>query len=179
MMVISGSLCLAAACAEDGEDSAETGANETDGTGGDMSDTSGMGATDTSGAMEDSSGSADADTTGGDGGNNDETWGALFAEVIAPSCDNGYCHGGGTGGLLITDAASTYAALVEVGAMGMACGPTGAVRVVPGNPDASLIVQKLEGTQTCGAAMPKDLPSLSQTEIDRIRAWILDGAMNN
>jgi hypothetical protein len=171
---------LATGCAEEeGEDTGAT-SSETAGTDGDMSGSTGMMDSDTGGG-EDTSGNDSPDTagTGDDGGMGDETWSALFSEVIAPNCDNGYCHGGGIGGLAITDAASTYAALVEVAAMGMACGPTGAVRVVPGDPDGSLIVQKIEGTQSCGAAMPKDLPSLSQADIDRVRAWILDGAMDN
>lgn len=179
-MLFAGALVLATGCVEDeGEDTAATSA-ETAGTDGDPSGSTGTMGSETGGG-EDTSGNDGADTTGAgsDDGTNDETWGAVFSEIIAPNCNNGYCHGGGAAGFSVTDAASTYASLVEVPAMGMACGPTGAVRVVPGDPDASLLIQKLEGTQACGAAMPKDLPALAQSEIDRVRAWILDGAMDN
>jgi len=52
------------------------------------------------------------------------------------------------------------------------------VRVVPSNPDGSLLIMKLEGTQTVGLRMPRDGPPyLSQETIDVIRQWIADGAM--
>jgi hypothetical protein len=50
------------------------------------------------------------------------------------------------------------------------------IRVVPGNPDASFIIQKLEGTQTLGDRMPDGGPYLPQSTTDVIRQWIQDGA---
>ena len=50
------------------------------------------------------------------------------------------------------------------------------IRVVPGNPDASFIIQKLEGTQTLGDRMPDGGPYLQQSTTDVIRQWIQDGA---
>ncbi len=50
------------------------------------------------------------------------------------------------------------------------------IRVIPGNPDASFIIQKLEGTQTLGDRMPDGGPYLPQSTIDVIRQWIQDGA---
>ena len=51
---------------------------------------------------------------------------------------------------------------------------------IPGNPDNSYIIQKLEGRQpTVGARMPLNGPPLSQAEIDQVRAWISSGAPNN
>ncbi len=50
------------------------------------------------------------------------------------------------------------------------------IRVVPGDPDASFIVQKLQGTQTLGDRMPDGGPYLTTATVNVIRQWILDGA---
>jgi hypothetical protein len=51
------------------------------------------------------------------------------------------------------------------------------VRVIPGDPDNSFLVQKLEGTQAFGDRMPQDGPPfLPLATIDVIRQWIQDGA---
>jgi len=50
------------------------------------------------------------------------------------------------------------------------------IRVVPGDPDASFIIQKLDGTQTVGARMPDGGPYLTTATINVIRQWIQDGA---
>jgi len=56
----------------------------------------------------------------------------------------------------------------------------GLIRVVPGDPDKSYLVMKLEGTQIThggtGAQMPFGAPPLSPDKIARIRQWITDGA---
>lgn len=48
--------------------------------------------------------------------------------------------------------------------------------VVPGDPDASAIVQKLEGRYVRGARMPKDRTPWSVAEIALVRRWIQEGA---
>ena len=50
------------------------------------------------------------------------------------------------------------------------------LRAAPGNPDASYIVQKLEGTAAQGARMPFGGPYLPQDRIDLVRRWIAAGA---
>ena len=50
------------------------------------------------------------------------------------------------------------------------------IRVVPGDPDASFIIQKLDGTQTVGERMPAGGPFLTTAKINVIRQWIQDGA---
>jgi len=50
------------------------------------------------------------------------------------------------------------------------------IRVVPGDPDASFIIQKLQGTQTLGDRMPDGGPYLTTATVNVIRQWILDGA---
>lgn len=56
-------------------------------------------------------------------------------------------------------------------------------RIAPGDPDASYLVHKIQGTQAAvggsGSRMPKGLPALAPAEIDIIRDWIEDGARDN
>jgi hypothetical protein len=51
------------------------------------------------------------------------------------------------------------------------------IRVIPGNPDGSFIIRKLEGTQTLGDRMPLGGPYLPQSTIEVIRQWIQDGTL--
>jgi hypothetical protein len=48
--------------------------------------------------------------------------------------------------------------------------------VRPGDPDASYLIQKLEGRAAVGARMPLGAPALPQATIDVIRQWITQGA---
>ena len=54
------------------------------------------------------------------------------------------------------------------------------IRVVPGDPDKSYLIMKLEGTQDqhggVGARMPFGAPPLSPDKIAKIRKWISEGA---
>jgi hypothetical protein len=60
-------------------------------------------------------------------------------------------------------------------------GKSGAIRVVPGNPDASYLIQKLEGAPgIVGQRMPRtNGPFLTPGQISIIRRWIQLGAPNN
>jgi len=70
------------------------------------------------------------------------------------------------------DAPVSYAHLVNV--------PSGQVpslmRVKPGDPNNSYIIQKLSGTAAVGERMPFGGPYLSKATIDLIRLWIAEGA---
>lgn len=103
---------------------------------------------------------------GGGDGNGNGTPTVSYALDIQPvlTQDCIVCHGG-AGGLSV----DTYAGL-------MAGGNSGAV-VVPGDPDQSRLIQRLEGT--IQPTMPLNAPELTTAEIDRIRQWILEGALNN
>ena len=53
------------------------------------------------------------------------------------------------------------------------------IRVVPFDPDASLLIQKLDGTQTVGEPMPAGgRAPLKTATINVIRQWIQDGALH-
>jgi hypothetical protein len=54
------------------------------------------------------------------------------------------------------------------------------LRVKPGDPDNSYLIQKLEGAAgISGSRMPLGGPFLDRETIDKIRSWIQDGAPNN
>ena len=91
--------------------------------------------------------------------------------IFTPICTN--CHIGATAprGLRL-DAANSYALLVNVASSEV----PGTLRVSPGNPDASYIVQKLQGNAAVGARMPFGGPYLSQAQIDLVRGWVAAGA---
>lgn len=111
------------------------------------------------------------------------TWPAIHARVIQPSCASAIgCHGPEprSAALDLSSEAAGYAALVGVAAStdittGAVCGGMGRTRVVPGDPDGSLLVEKLEGAPACGSAMPFGSP-LSATAMTAIRDWIAAGA---
>lgn len=48
--------------------------------------------------------------------------------------------------------------------------------VVPGNPDGSGLVDKIEPSPQFGSRMPQGGPFLSQSDINLIRTWIAEGA---
>ena len=59
-------------------------------------------------------------------------------------------------------------------------GRSGATLVIPGDPDNSYLIRKLEGRDIAGLRMPRnDGPFLTEGQILVIRQWILDGAPNN
>jgi hypothetical protein len=91
--------------------------------------------------------------------------------VFTPTCTQ--CHEGAAAPLgLRLDAASAYAMLVNA--------PSTEVpslnRVTPGDPDASYLIQKLEGRASVGGQMPLGQPPLPQATIAVIRQWIANGA---
>ena len=54
------------------------------------------------------------------------------------------------------------------------------VRVVPGDPDRSYLVKKMEGgAGMVGDRMPRLAPPLPKAEVELIRAWITRGAPND
>ena len=100
------------------------------------------------------------------------TFASIQANVFTPICVA--CHAGATAPLgLRLASANSYALLVGV--------PSGEepslLRVEPGDPNNSYLIQKLEGTAATGGRMPLDGTPLSQADINVIRQWIIDGAL--
>lgn len=100
---------------------------------------------------------------------------ASVYEIISASCVG--CHGAGKT-LDLSTAELALAGLVGVEAQYAACVSDGGVtpvRVVAGDPAASLLIAKLEGTQSCGKQMPpKALLAAEQVAV--FRAWVAAGA---
>jgi mono/diheme cytochrome c family protein len=57
----------------------------------------------------------------------------------------------------------------------------GGKRVLPGNPDDSVLVKKLAATvpATLGQKMPLNYPQLTADEVEIVRTWIAEGALDN
>jgi hypothetical protein len=97
---------------------------------------------------------------------------SIQAHVFTPICT--VCHiGAGAPHGLRLDAADSYNLLVGI--------PSDEVpsllRVKPGDPSSSYVIQKLEGHAAVGERMPLGGPYLAGDVIAVIRQWITDGAM--
>jgi hypothetical protein len=93
-----------------------------------------------------------------------------------PACTQ--CHnavGSRFNGLDLS-ASVSYTNLVNVASRGR----VGAVRVIPGDPENSYLIHKLEGRSTiAGVRMPLNGPYLTSGQVLVIRRWIETGAPNN
>jgi len=114
------------------------------------------------------------------------TWTQAIAVFASNSCSAIGCHNsqgfasGGLGGL--DDFDIGYDELV--GAAVECVGGTFTARVVPGNPEGSFLLDKLEITPECGSPMPSGvqfgtLPPVSPADKQLLRSWILSGAPKN
>ncbi len=99
----------------------------------------------------------------------------IQTNVFTPSCATAGCHaGGGAAAGLSLEAANSYAQLVGIASSQVA----GILRVGPGDPNNSYLIQKMEGTAAVGAVMPTG-GALPQATIDVVRQWITDGAIDD
>lgn len=99
----------------------------------------------------------------------------IQASVFTPDCATSGCHSGANPSAnLNLESGSSYANLVGINATQDA----GVQRVNPGNPDQSYLITKLEGPGAMGGQMPPTSP-MPQAEIDVIRQWITDGAIDD
>ena len=109
--------------------------------------------------------------TGGGSGGITADFKSIQDNVFTPICT--VCHAGGAApqGLRL-DSANSYNLLVNV--------PSNEVpslmRIKPGDPDNSYLVQKIEGHAAVGGQMPLGGPPLSAEQIAAIRQWVTDGA---
>lgn len=127
--------------------------------------------------------SADAATDASTDAATLESWSAIYADILMPRCSS--CHNApGSGGLNMSSASTAYDELL-LAAEGPSCTGMG-TRVVPGNAAGSLIIQKLTlpEDQVCGNPMPRPTGGaaymqLPAGQIERIRTWINQGALEN
>jgi hypothetical protein len=102
-------------------------------------------------------------------------FGSIQENIFTPICS--VCHaGGGAPEGLRLDAADSYNLLVGVPSTEV----PSLMRVKPGDPANSYIIQKLQGHAAVGAQMPDGCPTtqpcLSATTIGFIQQWITNGA---
>jgi hypothetical protein len=97
---------------------------------------------------------------------------AVRDDILLPSCGFSTCHGSGTGDLTL-DEAGAHAALVDAPSAAAA----GEILVVPGDPDGSYLVKKLEGAAgIVGDPMPPPSGGMAPADLAAIRSWIAQGA---
>jgi hypothetical protein len=100
---------------------------------------------------------------------------SIQARIFSPNCTQ--CHAGASAPLGFSlEASVSYGNLVNVQSVEV----PELMRVRPGQPDSSYLVWKIEGTSgIAGGRMPSGLSPLSAEEIQAIRDWIADGALQN
>ncbi len=105
----------------------------------------------------------------------------VYAEVFSMhSCDSGYCHGAGSGGMDSANADELFTALVGMDAAQAVCGLT--QRVVPGDPESSILWMRvrpleLDDDPPCAKKMPGSSQSgLPAEQAQMVYDWILAGA---
>ena len=121
------------------------------------------------------------------------TFTRVWTEVLSgKGCAGEFCHGAGTGTLSMGDKADAYLSLVGVPAQGPACSQSGQLRVSPGKPEESLLLEKMSTmAPSCGDPMPIGVrfdpnclspsPAVCTTaaEIELVRGWIAAGALDD
>ena len=98
----------------------------------------------------------------------------IQTNVFTPSCASASCHGASAAADLNLESGNSHAMLVGIASSQ----EPGILRVAPNDPGNSYLIQKMEGTAATGARMPTGTP-LAQSEIDIIRQWIIDGALDD
>jgi polyvinyl alcohol dehydrogenase (cytochrome) len=121
----------------------------------------------------------------------DPTFTNVYRTIIAKNCIQSQCHGTTRQGqLFMASQANAYTDLVGAMAAGLctdpmntsptcACGASGKTRVVAGQPDQSLLVDKIGGNPSCGDRMPPTGDVLPDDQQKLIKDWISAGANND
>lgn len=87
-------------------------------------------------------------------------------------CSQTACHGA-------TSAVPLTAPLAYDHLVGVVATAEPVLRVRPGDPAASYLVQRLEGTQVVGSRMPLGGAPVDSIDLTNVRRWILQGARRN
>jgi hypothetical protein len=121
----------------------------------------------------------------------------VYEDVIQPKCSNDYCHYNGVSirysALDLSSKVRAYWSLIGLPCLGPACSQSG-MRVVPWQPDQSIMYQKLLPSPPCGIQMPADSTTfytngtsdlkfsgtaLAADDLQLIHDWIQEGAQDN
>ena len=107
------------------------------------------------------------------GGGGAVSFSADVQPVFTTNCATSSCHGTFMAEGLDLRAGTSHSQLVNIASMQDTID-----RVVPGDAAGSYLVHKLEGTQSSGTQMPQGLPVLSSVDLQNIKDWINDGALD-
>lgn len=117
----------------------------------------------------------------------DPTWASIYEVIVTPTCAVEFCHGDDEGNneadLDMRGLSESYDRLFEISAS-EECGALGMALVVAGDPDASLMYQKLfaipdgeeADSSVCGYRMPYAADPLPEPWRAAIEEWITAGA---
>lgn len=114
----------------------------------------------------------------GDAADAGPTLATIEALVLRPHCAIPSCHASAEPtGRMRLDEDFPRTSLRGVAAMGVSCRDQGLVRVVPGDPAASLLYRKIsDDAPPCGSRMPQAADPLPPALIALVRDWIAAGA---
>ena len=120
-------------------------------------------------------------SNGGSGGSSSTTptFERMQTQVFNLSCSSDSCHSHvGQAGGLILEAGYAWDSLVNHRASNGVAAAHGLMRVMPGNPDASFLMNKISANLEAGegAPMPYNSSPLTSDTVDIIHAWIAAGA---
>ena len=89
-------------------------------------------------------------------------------------CSSSACHGSAQQAGVDLRSGAAYDALV-----GVTASTESIVRVIPGDPDGSYLVMRVEGRQNVGSRMPLGGAPLDAIDLTNLRNWIANGAPAN
>lgn len=100
-------------------------------------------------------------------------------------CGGPLCHGTSAGGFHLGSKSDLHSQLVDQPATGAKCrasalegGAQPYIRVIPKNPDESLLYRKINHDPPCGDAMPV-AGTLTEAQITLVHDWIAAGAKDD
>lgn len=108
------------------------------------------------------------------------TLGSIQQHILTPSCATSACHSGNPprSAPVSMDLGRSYAQMVEVQS-----GQAPLQLVNPGHPEASYLLLKMEGTAGSAGGvstlMPIGAPALPPEQLEAIRTWIANGALDD
>ena len=107
----------------------------------------------------------------------DATLSQIQTQIFDVNCAISGCHGNSSPQLgLDLSSGQAFQSTVNVASLER----QSLVRVAPGDPEGSYLLHKIRGDNTIsGSRMPLGRPALSAADIDLVRQWIEDGALDN
>jgi len=99
---------------------------------------------------------------------------SIRTDIFEPRCNFSACHGGENPVRGLDLQNDPFGTLVNIESEE---NPS-VLRVVPGNPDASLLFQIIKGSVGATRQMPPNV-TLPDEDVEKVRSWILAGALDD